>query len=1168
MTQIKATHTFQGMDKDTADRFMKSGMYRDALNVHIGSSEGDGMFSVENVKGNTLVYYALPVGTNQVIGSHEDIVNKCIYYFLCNENDLNIQSTSGSNVVTTTSHGLSLTDLVTISGISARPDIVGNWIINPTSNISFVVLNPLTSIDLSQQSIALSGTSGATGIVKTYQHSILKYDSIANSISLVYKHSRLNFDKDHVITGTGLLNSVLHWTDDFYNPPRSLNLTQVSTYGTYFVEGMIDFIRIPPTRPCNLSGSWVNTFGVSVPYIGTNINLPNSMNDKTYQFIYRYVYYDDTRSVWSPVSTSMVTGFVNDRINRIDITIINEETALFIYYSKVIKNIEIAFRDGTELSFKYIDRLNFPTTTTSVSYSFYNNTAYSLIDTSDTNKYFESVPKIAGALGTEQNRIFLGDCLEGFNVDKNTFNASELTYGGDFLTNSINWKLYSDYDVGIVFCDRADRKSGVYKLLQVRGLANSSNQRIPIFVLNGQPPTWATHYQIVRSNNLTKTWFIQGFSTYYRSIGNTTEIVFNGNNGNLYYVPSIGDYIISSDTSSFGSPAINSPTPYKILGSGVDNVGRQTIILDGIANEIIFSASGVVEIYTPNTIKDQLFYEIGYVSPVKDPGTPQRSFFSNGANSGTINLSTILSGDVYIRPLNDALSYHSRVTIEITGTSGIPNTRIELGINGTENYVVISNKSNEVDIANEFINKINTTSQFNKAFLSNTGNGTSFFVIYDLRQGSLGNINITKIISSANVTQISQFGSTINGFTAQQIKSFSFFEAMSSNDNNLTWDQNIGRGNILLIYGDQEKRRGTLIRFGGKFLIDTLINSVNNFDSLDQEQLTNFGNIRKLIAASNNQAEGSVLLAVQENEISSIYVGQIVIKNAGGGQNVSTTDKVIGTVNSLQKLVGTINPESVVQNNGIIYGFDALRGIVWRYGQDGLTFLSDEGVKNFFYLSSSYLLSNGSPKCFASIDPYNNEYILSVPNTDATQVTLAWSETLNKWTSFMSYIGEWYQKINTQMVSFKDGQLWLHRSNSLFNNFYGVQYTSKIKMICAQEPENTKILQIIQQKSNGSQWDCIDIATPEGQSSELIGLFDISNPNVYPQDFRKYDNTTYVGAVLRDKNTPNMAASDYPLLRGDVIRDDIFSVLMENNKTSKQNLYFVDLLYVHSYKNP
>jgi len=1179
----KSQHTFTGLDTDTADRFMKEGSYRDALNIHIGSSEDNGMFSVENVKGNTLVSYTLPTGTNQIIGSHEDIVNKCVYYFLCNESSINIQGTTGSIVFTASAHGLVLSDLVEISGISGRTNILGKWIVDPQqSSIGFAVLNPLTYITPSLQSIVLTGASGVSGTVKKFAHSILKYDAVANTISLVYKHSRLNFNASYPITGTALINGVLHWTDG-YNPPRSLDLSEASGYGTFFVEPMIDFIRIPPTKEASLNGRWVNSSGTDVPYI-PNPTLTNNMNDKSYQFIYRYVYKDDSRTVWSEISATMPTGYVDARKNRIDISIINEETSNYLYFSTVIKSIEIAFKDGSNVNFKYIDRLPFPTSGTPVVYAFYNDTAYSIVDADETAKYFDSAPKIAGALASVQNRIFQGDCTEGFDIVSSDFSISSLTEGGTISKNQIKWKKGEAYDIGIVFYDRADRKSGVYKL----GRVNMQFFVAPSFTLIGTPPIWATHYRIVRSNALNKGFFIQGYAMIVKSNAQTFEILFNTINGELSYVAAIGDILVFPQSSLASTSSLYK---YKVLSNNTDSFGNSTIVLqNGNAGNSIsvdtsstFGPPGVqilVEIYSPSKSNTQLFYETPFKFPIKDPGTTQRTF-SGTDIFGVLRLYNYVSGDVYRRNLNDSIIYHARTTISVQAISFIPNTSLSITING-DNYVggsyTADNGMTETLMATELVNQINGANKAYKAFMFFIGKEQTIqtrdviarFIIYSTTKGSGGNINI----SASTYNTVNGFkngifeltGTNISGAVAQSaIDTTGIIESMVCNDTITGWDNNTGRANIILQNGDKETRRNTLVRFGGRFILDTAINLVNSFDSLDQEALTNNGAVRKLIAASNNQAEGTVLLAIQENEISSMYIGQEVIKNATGGQNIVATDKVIGTVNPLQKLVGTVNPESVVQNNGVVYGFDALRGIVWRYGQDGLNFLSDLGRKAFFYQRSQYLLTLTSFKCYAGIDPYHNEYIITIPNTDVEKKTLAWSENLNRWTSHMSYVGEWYQKINTQMVSFVSGQLWLHRSNSLYNNFYGVQYKSKLKMICNQEPDITKILQIVEQKST-SQWDCTDISTPEGQSSELLGLFDIAAPNTYPQDFRKYDNTTYVGSVMRDKNTPNLQASDYPLLNGDVIRSDIFSILLENSKTTKHNLYFVNLMYVDSYK--
>lgn len=1174
--QIVSKHTFRGMDNDTADRFLPAGRYRFALNIHIGSSEDNNVFSVENVRGNSVVNYSLPSGNNSVIGSYEDIVNKCVYYFLCNSSSLNILSTSGVTVSTTTPHGLNLSDLVEITGISGRSNILGKWIIRPTASDQFEVLNPLTYLGSSYQESTITGTSGMSGRVIKYRHSILKYDSVTNSISLVYQHSRLNLNEDFPVTGAALISDVLHWTDG-YNPPRSLMLSEVANYGTFFIEPMLDFIRIPPTKQVSVFGQWINSEGTVVPYLGPNMDETNFMNDKSYQFIYRYAYKDESRSVWSPVSEMQPTGFPDAKNNIIYITVANDETTNYLYFSKVIKSIEIAYREETSLNFKYIDRIDFPQAT-SVTYIFKNDHASAVIDASETSHFFDLVPDTAGSLASVQNRVFMGDCTEGFDVNQHDFSIATISYGGAVTNNMVKWKAGSPYEIGIQFYDRADRSSGVYKLGRVTmpTLLENPNAEAPRFTISGTPPIWATHYRILRTENLEKNFFIQGYALLSVATEEKTEILFNTINGELSYTPSDGDILVLSGNAT-------SKTKYKVLSISADQFGNSTIVVKGklpITNDSLF----LVEIYSPAQSVSQLYYETPNKYQIYLPGSDQRAFFPPG--SSLISLDGFSSGDVYRRKLNDTLANHARVIITVNQIFLIPNVLLKISINNdvyTGGTFVTGSNMTELLVAQLLVAKINNSQKLYKAFIFFSGsdlnsatperNTQAKFIVYDTRKGSDGAITITNetIVNVGDIkagVYVAE-NSTVSGVAAS---TQGIVEAMNCNDRFSNWDKNTGRASIVLQDGNKRLRRKTIIRFGGKYITDTKINNVSSFYFADQEELTNAGAVRKLILASNNQSEGTVLLAVQESEITSLYIGQVVLKNSGSGENIVASDKVIGSANPLQKLVGTVNPESVVQHNGMVYGFDALRGIVWRYGQDGLTFISEQtgggspaGMRNFFYDASDYLVSLGSFKCYAGFDPYNNEYLLTIPSADAEKSTVAWSEKLNVWTSFMSFIGEWYQKVNTKFISFKNGRLWLHRSNETFNNFYGVQYDSKLLMICNIEPMQSKMLQVVEEIANGSQWDCSDIGTPRGQSSELIGLYDKANPGNLPADFKQYENR-YSGNVMRDKNTPNMLPSDYPLLCGDVMRSDVFSILLLNDKTTKQNLYEVDLYLSPSFK--
>lgn len=62
--------------------------------------------------------------------------------------------------------------------------------------------------------------------------------------------------------------------------------------------------------------------------------------------------------------------------------------------------------------------------------------------------------------------------------------------------------------------------------------------------------------------------------------------------------------------------------------------------------------------------------------------------------------------------------------------------------------------------------------------------------------------------------------------------------------------------------------------------------------------------------------------------------------------------------------------------------------------------------------------------------------------------TLSYNEMVQGWTSYFSYIPEVMVGMNSYLYSFKGGNLYRHNSDNVpRNNFYGVQYTSKVKSV-------------------------------------------------------------------------------------------------------------------------
>jgi hypothetical protein len=87
------------------------------------------------------------------------------------------------------------------------------------------------------------------------------------------------------------------------------------------------------------------------------------------------------------------------------------------------------------------------------------------------------------------------------------------------------------------------------------------------------------------------------------------------------------------------------------------------------------------------------------------------------------------------------------------------------------------------------------------------------------------------------------------------------------------------------------------------------------------------------------------------------------------------------------------------------------------------------------------------------------------------QYTLSFSEDSKGWTSFFSFIPEKMIGMNSYFYTFKNGNLYRHNSNDLRNNFYGVQYSSRIKGVFNVENGMVKNFKTISLNSDDS-WNC------------------------------------------------------------------------------------------------
>ena len=96
--------------------------------------------------------------------------------------------------------------------------------------------------------------------------------------------------------------------------------------------------------------------------------------------------------------------------------------------------------------------------------------------------------------------------------------------------------------------------------------------------------------------------------------------------------------------------------------------------------------------------------------------------------------------------------------------------------------------------------------------------------------------------------------------------------------------------------------------------------------------------------------------------------------NADGNSNVISTDRVLGQTIPFAGEYGiSTNPESFAEESYRAYFTDRVRGAVMRLSKDGLTPISNAGMKDYFRDN----LRNAT-QLIGSYDDRNNEYNLSI----------------------------------------------------------------------------------------------------------------------------------------------------------------------------------------------
>jgi hypothetical protein len=1097
MIQIESLRA-NGLNTDTSPEALDNGGNRmvvnpliHALNARYFNGE-DGKFNViQNPSGNTEVEgLNLPAGVNVCIGSYEDKQNNRLVFFNFNEND---------------DHG--------IYSYSAE-----------TSTFTTHILNPILNF----------------------------YD-----------------DRRYLITNVSVLENLLFWSDGI-NPQRQINLSR-------------DYTGISDERHINFAKPYYQ----SNPYVlrRTDLDKKTNFEKSSWQFRVRFILKDNEKTLLSPYSTlisartSVADGNYNYAGTQVKLHNYAEVSITVpLDYELAISSIQFIYiknNDGVHHIFKEVKKDDGEYEFTVECYG----DEVTEIITDEELIDATLIPNTSTALTVFKDRVFLNN--SSYNLETTEASTTVTAVAGYTANPTVTADSPIKFNVGgcrysygLVYHDGQGRNGGVvspytldiplFKSASYSDYRNSNGELPSTTVsVDGVAPEWAHSCSIVMTENLSYQEYMHaiGYVMFYDSdfIEGQDLIAGQINDGDKIF------NMLADENDTYEEIYIKVPNNLPLFVDGSYKVricegviydrtnksylGIHDIIkYDGdkivIKNPLYHPTLGLnrgwvaganreilVEIFKPKEVPESLYYEAGTTVPV-----------TSGASFG---FSQEIEGDAHYVDFEDDVnnwsgdesrSYKYKAKAEFTYNPSFSDNTYATEFNS--NIKNLRNISKILSPTSVVINKlieydITTVEQIDDP----KEKGKNFFdkVADQVRDNPLDLLRPhDKYAAGFKKTPKLDVTTTVS-----EVKNVTTFDY-----NKKSWNR--GRA-FIVIPNNIELSDNNLISYGRKFI------QGSNFNDLSVIDLT----ARYALATERSplvkfQPVGEVLLAIHERNISSLYIEKNIQYDTNGEGEIVNTGKVIGADNELTGNVGAYHAESIAEINGMAFGFDIYTGVVWRYTKAGLFPISNYGMTKYFKnKSEQYLPTKATTKIIGTIDPFNNEYILSFPDE-----TIAFDYKEEKWVTKYSYIPEYGGSLNTNLFTFNDGKLYQHNLGD-YNTFYGTQYNRELSWAVNPKPTKSKTWDAVQLNAssidltNGGANEVFEFSNREGQLT-----------NIEAQDFELLEGV-YYGYILKDTNTPNFTG-DSALLEGDDMRSKVLTVKHTDYSNDVGDVNTINILFTNS----
>jgi len=279
-----------------------------------------------------------------------------------------------------------------------------------------------------------------------------------------------------------------------------------------------------------------------------------------------------------------------------------------------------------------------------------------------------------------------------------------------------------------------------------------------------------------------------------------------------------------------------------------------------------------------------------------------------------------------------------------------------------------------------------------------------------------------------------------------------------------------------LEYGEERMGSG-LIHSSELYNATSSINGLNEF-SMAQKITKNLNPIYGSIQALKTRDTDVVVLA--EDKILKVLANKDAVYNADGNMQLTATDNVLGqTIPFVGDYGISKNPESLAWDQYRIYFADKQRGAVLRLSRDGLTPISNVGMKTYFRefmpkcdnLVGTFDVVSGEYNLKLGTNEINETEMVCTPagcNVAAQPITVTFNEGSKGWVSFKSFMHSCGVSVTGKYITAPTNKhsnthkIWKHHDKDVGrNNFYGSGNASTIDILFNDLPSTVKSFKTI-----------------------------------------------------------------------------------------------------------